>query len=138
MITKNYIILILMLISLNILAQKQENYVNNFKAKIHIFYDILYEKTNVEFREIGIDKLDNRQLRSYFSELTFNVSYDSINKVIIKLELHNEGYTFSEFAILKFGNNKEIFFLISMDSFIGDIYLSGGENLENKMGYDNR
>ena len=51
--------------------------------------------------------------------------------------MHDEGLGFSEYAVLKFGNNKELFFLISLDdAFIGRIWLTNGEELYPKLRYE--
>jgi len=131
-------LLISVILSINLFGQDEGNIINMFKEKVQKFYDILYNKEKVEFSGfyIGPGEIKNEELKKYFSELTFNVSYDSIAKIIGKLEVHDEGYGFSEYVILKFGNNKEIFFLMSLDDgFIGRIWLSNGEELYPKLRY---
>lgn len=137
MTTKKICILLILILPINIFAQKKQER-NTYKSSIQKFYDILYEKKKIEFSEFygGPGKIKNEDLEENFSDLTFGVSYDSINKVIERFIIHDEGYGYSEYAILKFGNNKEIFFLIDVDSFIVRIWLSNGEELYDKIKYN--
>lgn len=138
-IRKISLVLISVLLSMNVSAQENVNILSMFKEKVQKFYNILYDKEQEEFENFycGPGEIKNEELKNYFTELTFNVSYDSITKVIGKLKVHDEGLGFSEYAILKFGNNKELFFLFTLDdAFIGRIWLSNGEELYPKLRYE--
>lgn len=129
------LVLVIGILSINFSAQEKGNNISMFKETVQKFYNILYNKEKGEFSSFygGPGKIKNAELKNYYSELTLNVSYDSVNKVIRKLKIHNEGLVFSEYAILKFGNNKELFFLISGDSLIVRVWLSNGEELYPKI-----
>lgn len=134
---KIYILLIIGILSINVFSQGTRNKINMYKENVHKFYDILYGKTSIKFSSFygGPGTIKNEELKNSYSELTFNVSYDSINKIINKLQVDDEGYGYSEYSILNFGNNKKIFFLITVDSLIGRIWLSNGDELYYKINY---
>ncbi len=132
-------LLISVILSINIFSQDDDNIISVFKEKVQKFYDILYNKEKVEFSNFysGPGEICNEELKKYYTELTFDVSYDSITKLISKMEVHDEGYGFSEYAILKFGDDKQIFFLMGLDyAYICRIWLSSGEELYPKLNHE--
>ncbi len=106
----------------------------DYQKCIHKLYDILYHKNpSLDFRNIykSYEKISNNQIEKYSSNLTYGLSYDSICYIIKNIKDHDEGIVYSEYIILTFPNNNNIYFELNTDTptIIGKIWLNNGDNL---------
>jgi hypothetical protein len=123
----------------------QEVKLSNAKPAIMKFYEYIYQDSTKSTPDLDIILDDSRYLAYHFhgikeqynADLTQGLTMDKLKIVIANLKIHYDGDINIQYAILKFPNNRKVYFALIADSIyhvnypaqIYDIYLSNGNSL---------
>jgi hypothetical protein len=118
---------------------------SNVKPAILKFYEYIYQDSSKSTPDLEIFINNSKRLayhfqeikKQYYADLTQGLTMDKLKIVISNLRIHYDGDINTQYAILKFPNNKKVYFELNADSIfqenypaqIYDLYLSNGISL---------